>query len=114
MMKRTRCPNFRCPSCPTVLAKALRRLDFVLGHWDIGIVRGCPNRCPSLWDPDGPVDPGRRTGSPALLAGWRLKRPGSDETIFPGPRSRPEMNAGYQKPRIKRRGFELFSNDQSQ
>jgi hypothetical protein len=52
-------------------------------------------------------------GSPALLARWRLKRPGSDETIFPRPRSRPEMNPGYQRPRIKRRGFELFSNDQS-
>src|SRR6266404_7980280 len=38
----------RCPSCPTIVAKALRRLDFVLGHWDIEIVQGCPNRCPSL------------------------------------------------------------------
>ncbi len=61
----------------------------------------------------------RGTEAPALLpehgavVRWRLKRPGSDETIFPRPRSRPEMNTGYQRPRIKRRGFELFSNDQS-
>jgi hypothetical protein len=34
--------------CPTVLAKALRRLDFFLGHWDIGTVRECPEGCPSV------------------------------------------------------------------
>jgi hypothetical protein len=38
---------------------------------------------------------------------------GSDETISLRPRSRPEMNPGYQRPRIKQWGFELFSNDQS-
>src|SRR5258706_14133472 len=36
-----------------------------------------------------------------------------DETISLPPRSRPEMNPCYQRPRIKQRGFELFCNDQS-
>jgi hypothetical protein len=37
-----RMSHFRCPNCPTVLAKALRRLDFVLGHWDLGQFGGVP------------------------------------------------------------------------
>src|SRR5258707_8275012 len=44
--------------------------------------------------------------------GTEAPRP-SDETISLPPRSRPEMNPGYQRPRIKQRGFELFCNDQS-
>ena len=60
-----------------------------------------------------PVDPGQRMGRQRDSTAGTLDARVPTKPFSLGREGRPEMNPGYHRPRIKQRGFELFSNDQS-